>query len=81
MDGKSEKFSIYDALNLVSRDDWEASLPPEQRLKEKADGEEQEQGAKTPTCNKSASKKRGKAPRFSTPKNLTLKQVGVLSCT
>ena len=70
LNGKTEKFSIYDALALWSKEEYEASLPPEMREKDK----EGEDGGepKTPVCAKSTSKKRGKAPRYSTPKNPTL---------
>jgi len=73
LNGKTEKFSIYDALALWSKEEYEASLPPEMREKDK----EGEDGGepKTPVCAKSTSKKRGKAPRYSTPKNPTLKQL------
>jgi len=73
LNGKTEKFSIYDALSLVSKEDYEASLPPEMREKDK-EGEEGGE-PKTPVCIKNTSKKRGKAPRYSTPKNPTLKQI------
>ena len=74
VEGKSQKFSIYDALSLVSKEDYEASLPPEMR--EKTEKELEEGGEpKTPVSVKPSSKKRGKAPRYSTPKNPTLKQV------
>ena len=75
LNGKTEKFSIYDALSLVSKEDYEASLPPEMREKEKKEGEEGGE-PKTPVSSiKNTSKKRGKAPRYSTPKNPTLKQL------
>jgi bromodomain and PHD finger-containing protein 1 len=74
LDGRAEKFSIYDALSLVSKEDYEASLPVEMREKAEKDGEEGGE-PKTPVCLKSASKKRGKARPYNTPKNLTLKQV------
>jgi len=73
LNGKTEKFSIYDALALWSKEEYEASLPPEMREKDK-EGEEGGE-PKTPVCAKSTSKKRGKAPRYSTPKNPTLKQL------
>jgi len=77
VEGRAEKFSIYEALKLVSKEEYEASLPEEmrERAREK-EGEEGAEGTKTPSMTpKTASKKRGKAPRYSTPKNPTLKQV------
>ena len=38
LNGKTEKFSIYDALSLVSKEDYEATLPPELREKDKEGG-------------------------------------------
>ena len=61
------------AQELWSKEEYEASLPPEMREKDK-EGEERGE-PKTPVCAKSTSKKRGKAPRYSTPKNPTLKQL------
>ena len=39
-DGKIEKFSIYDALTMMSKEDYEASLPAE--LREKNEKREEE---------------------------------------
>ena len=71
-DGVIHKFSIYDALTLMSKEDYEASLPPE--MKEKAEKKEEENLNKTPICPKSIGKKR-RGPKFTTPKNPTLKQI------
>lgn len=71
-DGRTQKFSIYDALILMSKDDYEASIP--QEMKEKVENKDEDEINKTPMCIKSVSKKR-KGPKFSTPKNPTLKSL------
>jgi len=71
-DGRIEKLSIYDALSMMSKEDYEASLPAEER--EKNDKKEEEDLNKTPICPKTVSKKR-KGMKFTTPKNPTLKQL------
>ena len=52
-DGRLHKFSIYDALSLVSKEDYEASLPPE--IKERQEKKEEE--PQTPVIQKVSSKK------------------------
>ena len=71
-DGRIERLSIYDALSMMSKEDYEASLPAEER--EKNDKKEEEDLNKTPICPKTVSKKR-KGMKFTTPKNPTLKQL------
>jgi len=71
-DGKTHKFSIYDALTLMSKEDYEASIP--QEVKEKVEKKDEDEVNKTPMCIKTVSKKR-KGPKFSTPKNPTLKSL------
>ena len=71
-DGKIHKFSIYEALNMMSKEDYEASLPPD--MKEKSEKREEEDVTKTPVCPKSVYKKR-KGLKFTTPKNPTLKSL------
>ena len=71
-DGKVHKFSIYEALSMMSKEDYEASLPPEMR--EKTEKREEEDVNKTPVCPKSVYKKR-KGMKFTTPKNPTLKSL------
>ena len=70
-DGKLEKFSIYDALTMMSKEDYESSLPAEE--KENIDKKEEEDLNKTPVCPKSIKKRKGM--KFTTPKNPTLKQL------
>ena len=52
-DGRIEKLSIYDALSMMSKEDYEASLPAEER--EKNDKKEEEDLNKTPICPKTVS--------------------------
>ena len=57
---------------MMSKEDYEASLPVE--LKEKNEKKDEEELNKTPVCPKTVSKKR-KGLKFTTPKNPTLKSL------
>ena len=59
-DGYFHKLSVYEALELVSKQDWEASLPPEALMPEKKIEE-----LKTPAFNRFPGKKGKKTPKAS----------------
>lgn len=60
-EGRPHKFSIYDALELVSKEDWEATIPPQEEEPERP-----EEAPKTPVPSKAKVTKKGKkTPRSS----------------
>ena len=58
-EGSFQRLSVYDALELVSKEDWEASLPPTAFEAER----KVEELPKTPTTSRVANKKGKKTPK------------------
>lgn len=70
-DGYLHKLSIYEALELVSKEDWEASLPPEAMEPERKLEE-----PKTPAFNRIIGKKGKKTPKSAAKPNSEARDAG-----